>query len=257
MRSGYLRTLVDVCRTCCARLPSYECVRPLVVEEARRAQVLAINHDLDPAARDATLRAWVSRELPAEQEARWFELTGAASASLTVHVLLALGAEAACSQGDLARAQRAYFPWISAATTMLDSYVDQLEDAANGDHSYVAHYSPPAPAPTRSPAPLRSDSFSRSRSRSDSFSRPAPAPIVERIRWLLARSFREAGALGDPELHVLIVACMVAMYLSKDSARSEELRAGTASLVRAGGSLTRVLLPILRLWRILYAQRST
>ena len=23
---------------------------------------------------------------------------------------------------------------------MLDSYVDQIEDAENGDHSYVAHY---------------------------------------------------------------------------------------------------------------------
>ena len=38
-------------------------------------------------------------------------------------------------------AHGAYLPWISAATTMLDSYVDQIEDVANGDHSYVAHYS--------------------------------------------------------------------------------------------------------------------
>ena len=26
---------------------------------------------------------------------------------------------------------------------MLDSYVDQAEDAANGDHSYIAHYPTP------------------------------------------------------------------------------------------------------------------
>jgi hypothetical protein len=47
------------------------------------------------------------------------------------------------------------------------------------------------------------------------------------------------------------------MYLSRDSARTASMRAKTARLVRAGGHLTSFLLPILRLWRILYAQRST
>ncbi len=49
---------------------------------------------------------------------------------------------------------------------------------------------------------------------------------------------------------------MIAMYLSKDSARTPELRASTAALLRAGGSLTRVLLPVLRLWRIAFAQQG-
>jgi hypothetical protein len=35
------------------------------------------------------------------------------------------------------------------------------------------------------------------------------------------------------------------------------MRAKTRRIVDAGGSLTRALLPILRLWRIAYAQRST
>jgi tetraprenyl-beta-curcumene synthase len=223
---GYLRTLVEFCRVGAQRLPSYPRVRPAIVREATRAQVLAINHDLDPACRDANLRAWAACEFSTGQEAAWFELTGAASASLTIHVLLALAGEVACAESDLARAQRAYFPWISAATTMLDSYVDQLEDAANGDHSYVAHY-------------------------------PSPDLIVPCIRRLLQRSLREARALDNAERHVLIVACMAAMYLSKDSARSRQLRAGTESFARAGGSLTAVLLPILRLWRVVYAQRST
>jgi tetraprenyl-beta-curcumene synthase len=189
--------------------------------------VLAINHDLDHARRDEALRAWAARELPAgDGEAEWFELTGAASASLTVHTLLALADEVGCDKTRLAQAQRAYFPWISAVTTMLDSYVDQLEDTANGDHSYVAHYGD-------------------------------GELTIRRIQYLLDRSLCEARKLDNAEHHILIVASMVAMYLSKDSARSVPLRAGTESLVRAGGSLTRVLLPILRLWRLAYAQRST
>jgi tetraprenyl-beta-curcumene synthase len=223
---GYLRALVDSCRACCDALPSYERVRARVHLEATRAQVLAINHDTDPGRRDVGLREWAAREFPAAPGVSWFELTGAASASLTVHVLLALAAEENASEAEIVRAQRAYFPWISAATTMLDSFVDQLEDATNGDHSYVAHYT-------------------------------SPEQATERIRVLLRHSLEQARALRHPERHTLIVTCMAAMYLSKDSAHSTALRADTARVLQAGGSLTRVLLPILRLWRIAYAQRST
>lgn len=223
---GYLRTLVVCCRADSAALPSYQQVRARLRTETVRAQVLAINHDTDPERRDANLRAWAAHEFPGGGDASWFELSGAASASLTVHVLLALAADELCAESEIVRAQRAYFPWISAATTMLDSFVDQLEDAEHGDHSYVAHY-------------------------------PSPAVAATRIGELVRRSLDEAGTLRDAERHRLIVACMAAMYLSKDSAHSRALRATTWSLVAAGGSLTRLLLPVLRLWRIAYAQRST
>lgn len=222
---GYLRALVDACRRSSSRLPSYERVRRSAVEEAARAQVLGINHELDRSRRDAALREWAARELPRGGEVAWFELTGAASASLTIHALLALAANPVCAEREIELVRRAYFPWISAATTMLDSYVDQAHDAASGDHSYVAHY-------------------------------PSPELATRRMCQLVERCLREALALDDGERHAVIAACMVAMYLSKDSARTEAMRASTRRLTNAGGSLTRLLLPVLRLWRTAYAQRS-
>ncbi len=50
---------------------------------------------------------------------------------------------------------------------------------------------------------------------------------------------------------------MVAMYLSKDSARTPPMRIAAKTFTEAGGSLTHILVPILRLWRIAYSQRST
>jgi tetraprenyl-beta-curcumene synthase len=114
---------------------------------------------------------------------------------------------------------------LSAATTMLDSYVDQVEDQINGDHRYIAHY-------------------------------PTQMLARARVCELVTRSAVEARRLNNGHRHAVITASMVAMYLSKDSARTPEMRAGTASLVRAGGSLTRLLLPILRLWRIAFAQQG-
>ena len=188
--------------------------------------MLAINHELDPLNRDVVLEAWSTAEFPTGHEARWFELSGAASAGLTIFALLALASEPGCSDAEIRQTCRVYFPWTSVAATMLDSYVDQIEDAANGDHIYISHY-------------------------------PTSQFATQQMCLLVRRCLREARALADSERHILIAASMIAMYLSKDSARTGAMRDTTKTLVAAGGSLTRALVPILRLWRIAYAQRST
>jgi tetraprenyl-beta-curcumene synthase len=222
---GYLRALVEACRKGCAALPSYGRVRPLAVREARRARVLALNHDVDPRNRDDALREWAADEFAGEQRVSWFELSSAASASLTVHAFLTLAAEPACTDLEIRRTCAAYFPWISGAATMLDSYVDQTEDMISGDHRYVGHY--------------ESATLAR-----------------QRVGELVTRSALEARRLRNGHRHAVIAACMVAMYLSKDSARTPDMRAGSTSIAYAGGSLTRLLLPVLRLWRIWFAQRG-
>lgn len=108
---------------------------------------------------------------------------------------------------------------------MLDHFVNQTEDEIGGNHSYIAYY-------------------------------PSPEAAIRRIHELIRRCLREASILDQGERHTLIAACMVAMYLSKDSARTPAMRPRSRSLAGAGGSLTRVLVPILRLWRIAYGQRS-
>ena len=140
---GYLRALVDSCRADCLSLPGFRRVQPLLVVEATRAQVLALNHDLDPASRDRSLQAWAAREFPDGHAADWWELSGAASAGLTIFALLALAAEGEPTPALIERTRAVYFPWTAAAATMLDSYVDQVEDAAAGDHRYIAHYPSP------------------------------------------------------------------------------------------------------------------
>jgi tetraprenyl-beta-curcumene synthase len=222
---GYLRTLVTVCRENCARLPSYQHVRDLVVREAFRAQVLAINHELNACRRDAMLEAWATKEFPTAQEATWFELTGAASAGLTIFAMLVLASNQTCTDGEIARTYNTYFPWTATLATMLDSYVDRVEDMVNGDHIYISHY-------------------------------PTPELATKHICILVRRCLLEARTLKDGEKHILIAASMVAMYLSKDSALTPAMREATARILDAGGSLTRVLHPILRLWRTAYGLRS-
>lgn len=221
----YLRSLVETCRACATRLPSFAAVRPLLVREAARANIQAINHELDPVRREDSLREWVAHEYERD-DVYWFELAAAAGAGLSIYALFALAVQPCATKTEICNVYRAYFPWASAVATMLDSYVDQVEDEVNGDHIYIRHY--------RSPA-------------------SADAAMGRLIR----RSLCEAQALRDGERHVLLIASMVAMYLSKDSARMPANKERTHELVRAGGSLTRMLLPCLRLWRAVNAQRSS
>ncbi len=251
---GYLRALICSCREVCAGLPGYELVRPLVLGEAARCAIQSLNHNPDPEGRDRALREWAARErearsgrgLPAEDERHrgrdgpqgeregepadagelsWFELSAAASASLVPHVLLALAAEEVCEPGDVAAAHAAYLPWASLATAMLDSYADRAQDAREGDHSYIAHYGDGEEA-------------------------------VRRLGEIVDCALRAAQGLREGHRHTVIVASVVAMYLSKDSARVAATRAATQSLVRSGGSLARLLLPVLRAWRIANGQRA-
>jgi cytochrome P450 len=155
----------------------------------------------------------------------WFERTAAAS-GFTPHPLLSLAAEPSCKEEDVARTLAVYFPWVSLAITMLDSYADQLDDAASGNHSYISHYSDADVA-------------------------------VRRLSEIVAQAARDAQGLRKGSRHATLIACMVAMYLSRDGAHAPDLRAGTRTLASAGGSLTRLLLPLVRVWRGAYLRRAT
>ncbi|HEU0019380.1 MAG TPA: DUF2600 family protein [Thermoleophilaceae bacterium] len=223
---GYLVALVESCRDRCRTLPSYELVRPLLVQEAKRAQVQALNHLPDRRHRDASLERWARDELAADQEVEWFELTAAASASLVILPLLALSARTDVSHSEVVATYAAYWPWVSLATTMLDNYADQDEDVANGNHNYFTHYGDGTLG-------------------------------VRRLCAHITRATTGARALPRGERHAVIVSAMVAMYISKESDRSALTRRTRRALARSGGSLVRILVPVLRAWRVAYRQQST
>jgi tetraprenyl-beta-curcumene synthase len=222
---GYLAALVESCRERCRVLPGYERVRPFVVKEAKRAQVQALNHLFDRQERDTALRRWAETEFEDGEELRWFELTAAASASLVIHPLLALSGKADLTDAEIADTRAAYWPWVSLTTTMLDNYVDQAEDAESGNHNYFTHY----------------------------------ADGEQGVRQLcnyIHRSTSGALALPNGNRHAIVVSAMVAMYLSKDGHGSPSARHDLRRLADAGGSLVCLLVPILKVWRIVYSQRS-
>jgi tetraprenyl-beta-curcumene synthase len=257
---GYARALVSTCRSGCEALPSYEAVKPFLMRAAGHSGVLGLNHDPDPARRDEALRDWANGQVPADPltalqvtaekvpglpsddplpaypttgaaDKRWYERSAGSSAWVGVLAMLALAAKparavGACAQSnEVARTYNAYMQWIAPVGAMLDSFADIAEDRASGEHSYIAHY-------------------------------PSMDVATDRIGELVRQSRREAWALPGGARHSVLLSSMIAFFLSKDAARAPELRASARELRRAGGPLVALLLPVLRLWRIAYGQRS-
>jgi tetraprenyl-beta-curcumene synthase len=221
---GYLRQLVLFCQHACARLPRYEQARSRLICEARRGHALELSHDPEPARRDAALERFAAEEFGPVAGASWFELAGAATSLLAVIVQLALAADETTTDADLNAALDLYRPWVGALSVMLDSYLDQAQDAETGDWSAIAYY-------------------------------PDQQTANRRIAALMERALRDAAQLRHGQRHVLILATMIAMYLTGDGATSGSVAARTRDLRRAGGPLTTTLIPVLRCWRVVYGQR--
>jgi tetraprenyl-beta-curcumene synthase len=223
---GYLLRLVESCRYGCTLLPSYPSMRPLLIRAARLAQVQGLNHELDLALREVVLQRWAEQEGNADSGLDWYETAGAASAWLTVLALMAVAMEPASTTSQAYEVFLAYFPWIALTATFLDSYDDLIEDRLNDTSNYFAHY----------------DSFE---------------VVVSRIDELVRRATSEARALHNGERHAVIVASMIALYLSKDSVRGPDMLSTSQMLLRSGGPLAMLLGPVLRGWRLLNSLRDT
>lgn len=222
---GYLPRLVGECRYGCMMLPSYWSVRPLLTRAAALAQVQGLNHELDLLLREAILRAWVEEQCGGESEVGWYETAGAASAWLTVLALMAIAAEPAPSPSHVADVYTAYFPWFSLTATLLDSYGDLVEDELNGTNSYIARYG-------------------------------SLEAAVQRIDEVVKRATAEACLLHNGPRHAVILAAMIAMYLSKDSAMTPDMKPTSQRLLRSAGPLAMLLGPVLRTWRVAFSLRA-
>jgi tetraprenyl-beta-curcumene synthase len=227
---GYLAALVAACRESCATLPAYAAVRAAAVREASRNEVQGINH-APVAVRRPALRTWAAaaqaEDPAATGGASWVELVAASSSSLAVLALIAAAADPATTADTAERVRLAYFPWIAALSSLLDSVSDRERDLASGDLNFVGQY-------------------------------PTQAAAVARLQEVTARSIGGARRLPRGERHVVLVVSMIAMQVSDPDAWLPSTLPATRAVLRtADAPAMPLLLPLLRRWRRARAARPT
>jgi len=187
---GYLAAMVETCRTALAALPSHAAVGDEAWVAAARIVAFQSLNLTEAQGGQELLERWAREQAPAGSDLHWWQTAAACGSSLSVHALIAMSATPHLDAGDVV--DNAYYPWIGALHSLLDSLVDVAEDQRQGQRSLLSHAS--------------------------------PAELPEQMRRLAVRAGEAARSLPDGPRHRVILTAMVAYYLSASEASAAPAR---------------------------------
>jgi len=199
---GYLLELVETVRRSVHALPGFPSVAGVARAFAERIVAYqSLNHG-DGAGSFEAFGEWGRSQVAPDTDLYWWEAAAAGGSTLPVFALLSAATRPGLGEAEVRRLARAYDPWVSALGTLLDSLVDDQQDADHGHHSLVSYYR-------------------------------SPEEAASRLARIAGTALELIGGLPDWPQHQLILAGMAGFFHSSPQARSSAARLGT-TLVRDG-----------------------
>ncbi|HXN37955.1 MAG TPA: DUF2600 family protein [Solirubrobacteraceae bacterium] len=219
---GYLQAIVDACREALVGLPSYALVAPTArAATARIVDYQALNLSRGQGGHGA-LERWATEATPVGSGLAWWETAAASGSSLAVNALIAAAATPELDPRDVAEIDGAYFPWIGALHSLLDSLVDRREDRDGGWLCLLDHY-------------------------------PSSTHAASRLADLALRSKTACERLPGAQAHRVIVTAMASYYLSAPECETAEAQAMARALTGVLGRPLSVAIAMFRARRLLRA----
>jgi tetraprenyl-beta-curcumene synthase len=212
---GFLVALVDTCRTALATLPSHVAVAAGAAAAAERIVTFQSLNLSECQGGHEALERWARLQTPDGSGLAWWQTAGAGGSSLAVHALIASAARPDVIRRDVEEIEDAYFPWICALHSLLDSLVDVAEDERAGQRNLLSYHA-------------------------------CPQQAAFAVRMLARRATEAIDALPDDRHHRVILSAMAGYYLSSPEVRTPYARAIAADVAGAVGPL---LGPVLVLFK--------
>lgn len=197
---GYLEGLVDDVRAQLTSVRGYAALIPTFREAAKLYAELQTYKHLPARARETACRDWFDRNRAIAGDLAWFEFAAATGSQFQVYApLFALFAGRA---GSAETTFDAYFPEVAALHVLLDAFIDQDEDASNGELNLASCY-------------------------------PSFAAFRHRAGELAARARRKFRALPQPGAHTFVLRVMALFYLTHRKVFDQRLNAEALRLLAA------------------------
>jgi tetraprenyl-beta-curcumene synthase len=212
---GYLHALISACRTALTALPSFATIAELAREATERVVTYqSLNHG-DGNGRHDSFERWARASGQAHARLRWWETGAAAGSTLDLFALIAAAADPALDRSVARMLGTAYFPWVGALHSLLDSLADRVEDLATGRRGLIDYYR-------------------------------SPDEAADRIATIATEAMSQVSELPGGHSHTLIVAAMTSFYLCDLSmSSSPHARLATPAVLEAMGRLARPTMLIL------------
>jgi tetraprenyl-beta-curcumene synthase len=217
---GYLSKAVRACRTIVQGLPSSHLAGLIIDAADRCGEGQSRNHAI-PIEGQRQLIAW-SNAQAADQEYLWWELAAGGISCLAIHALFAAAADPATTLAEATCVDAAYFPPVCSISALLDSLIDHEHDADIANHSFVAHYE-------------------------------SSAYAASRFAAIADEADRRISGLRSHCRHRIILAGLVAFYLSAPEAAGRFAGPVTRQTIDAIGPITTPMLAVMRLRRRTHA----
>ncbi len=206
--AGYLSEIVDSCRSALCELPSHASVsRPARRVTGRIVTYQSLNLS-DPNGGQRHLARWALKVTPQGSGLRWWETAASAGSSLGLFALIAAAGQPRLSEAEADAIEAAYWPWVGALHSLLDSLVDAPEDAAVGQRNLLDYYD-------------------------------SPEEAAERLKLLATMAIQATSSLKDARQHALILAGMASFYLTAAETSSPLARLACREILEALGGATR------------------
>ncbi len=200
---GYLLQLAAVCRSSIRKLPSYSVVADAVMLHAGRMVFYQSNINLATTTDHPRLMQWAGRQVLGN-ELNWWEIGAACGSSLAIFAHLAAATDPTLTPYEVAMVDTLYWPWAEALHILLDSLIDRDEDRATEQPNLLDHYS------TRE-------------------------EMTDRLGLLASET--TVRVLDVLPYHRLILAGMVALYLSDEQAWTAFAEPAAKRILAATGTL--------------------
>jgi tetraprenyl-beta-curcumene synthase len=138
--NGYLTELVDTCRDAFASLPSRRATIAAVMAAVERIIAFQSLNLTESQGGHEALELWARDNTPDASGLQWWQVAAAGGSSLAVHALIALAANPGICTPEIAAVEAAYFPWVCALHSLMDSLADLAEDEQAGQRNLLSYH---------------------------------------------------------------------------------------------------------------------
>lgn len=216
---GYLKKLVEECRSQISLLPSYGLVADTIRDYVGLYTELQCCKHLDREVREERVVSWAAGHMGSYPEISVWEFAAASGSTLGIFCLTAAAYNPMLTAYEVDNIKRAYFPWVCGLHILLDYYIDSQEDLQTGDLNFTYYY----------------ENLKQ---------------CEERLSFFIGKSLEQCSKLNYTAFHITVVRGLLAMYLSDPKASIGLNRFSSRRLVRKGKGKTGIYYRLCRLLRL-------
>lgn len=202
---GYLVELSTTCREILQTIPHYTTIKDYLHELCDYYCNLQIHKHVVEEERVPRLKNWFSHHQEQIPEMDWYEFSACSGSTLGVFCLISYAMRDDFQPTYADSIRNGYFPYIQGLHILLDYFIDQEEDLAEGDLNFCFYYQD-------------------------------EAHLFERLTHFVMEADRHTNKLPHQRFHQLINRGLLGIYLSDDKVRKQKhVKKLAKKMMRLGG----------------------